>query len=326
MGESFLSIFTGSSQSRYAGFAIMLSVIVVSLVILFGKDNIPLSQKFSFVLLIFLISLPAILMTLFQLTCLVRGTGANNERWWCGVYAWIISIILILYCTLLVFVAITALITGEKVLQDIGDSDMQEFKRNNDTATAIVQEYFSTQEAQANASDYSQGVNMDPTQEGQEWINQQNSVNQDNIPLNNMQYGGGNIQMTDTPVDVPIPPALRNEVMQQMNVSTQSSALTPEIQQILNQIGSQPQVPSPQMAAVLAQNKVSMASAMQQNMAVPQSVSPQMQHVMALNAAVLGSSMEKFKNRPPFPGGNLPAPAVQDKNTFNSLTNLQAYQ
>lgn len=140
--ETFFSIFTGSPQSRFAGLAIIMAVIVVSLVILFGKDNVPFSQKFSFVLLIFLISLPSILLSLFQLTCLVKGTGANNQRWWCGAYAWIISAILIIYCILLVFVAVTALITGEKVLENVYGDDVQEFKRNRDTATLIVQEYF----------------------------------------------------------------------------------------------------------------------------------------------------------------------------------------
>ena len=150
--ETFFSIFTGSPQSRYAGLAIIMAVIVVSLVILFGKDNIPFSQKFSFVLLIFLISLPSILLSLFQLTCLVKGTGSNNQRWWCGTYAWIISAILILYCILLVFVAVTALITGEKVLQNVYGDDVTEFQRNRDTATLIVQEYFTQNPNQAYAS------------------------------------------------------------------------------------------------------------------------------------------------------------------------------
>lgn len=150
--ETFFDIFTGSAQSRYAGLAIIMAVIVVSLVILFGKDNIPFSQKFSFVLLIFLISLPSILLSLFQLTCLVKGTGTNNQRWWCGTYAWIVSAILIIYCILLVFVAVTALITGEKVLEGVYGDDVTEFKRNRDTATLIVEEYFTQNANQSYAS------------------------------------------------------------------------------------------------------------------------------------------------------------------------------
>jgi len=255
MGESFLSIFTGSSQSRYAGLAIFFAVIVVSLVILFGKDSIPFSQKLSFVLLIFLISLPAILMTLFQLTCLVRGAGENNERWWCGVYAWIISIILVLYCILLVFVAITALITGEKVLQDIHDDDKQEFQRNTDTATMIVQEYFATnkhpnhpKEAQAEANDYSKGMNMNPNNETPEWIKNEQGPSQ------------GNIQLVDTPVQKQMYDQL---FMQEMN----------------------------------------------------------------LTGAPHGPGVEQFQQRAhgPFGGQDLQAPAAQDPNSFNALTNLAAY-
>lgn len=165
-GETFFSIFTGAPQSRYAGLAIIMAVIIVSLVILFGKDNIPFSQKFSFVLLIFLISLPSILLSLFQLTCLVRGVGANNQRWWCGAYAWVISIILIIYSILLIFVAVTALITGEKVLEDVHNNDKNEFQRNRDTATMIVEEYFANQmKLYATAGKETEGIKYDENSE-----------------------------------------------------------------------------------------------------------------------------------------------------------------
>jgi uncharacterized membrane protein len=317
MGESFLSIFTGSSQSRYAGFAIMLSVIVVSLVILFGKDSVPLSQKFSFVLLIFLISLPAILMTLFQLTCLVRGTGANNERWWCGVYAWIISIVLILYCTLLVFVAVTALITGEKVLQDISDNDVQEFQRNNDTATAIVQEYFSTkyiQDEQASATNYSQGVVMDPTEESPNFLTQMQ--NQDALQQ---------LQLIDTPAEVPISPELRQHILEQIVAKNGASSLeqhSPEEINKIVQLAAQssmnipPQHMSSQMANILnnSNKQMDMGNKLNQIVLPPTGSqhSPQMNQILAQNGpsqANIYKTVEKFNT---YGNKSLPAPTYEN--------------
>ena len=46
------SIFTGVPQSRYAGLAVLLAIVVVSISILFGKESMPLSQKIGAILLL----------------------------------------------------------------------------------------------------------------------------------------------------------------------------------------------------------------------------------------------------------------------------------
>ena len=101
---SMLQPFIGSPQSRYAGLAILVAVFAVSLAILFGADVMPLSQKFFFILLIFLLSTPGILLSLLQLTCLV--TGAGNNRWWCSAYSWLMSLFVIFYSILVVVIAV----------------------------------------------------------------------------------------------------------------------------------------------------------------------------------------------------------------------------
>ena len=106
---NFASVFVGVPQSRYAALAILLAIIVVSLVILFSKDTIPVGQKLGFVFLVFLVSLPGIALSLFQLTCIVTGAGFKNKRWWCSSYAWIISAMMIFYAILLIFAAVTSL-------------------------------------------------------------------------------------------------------------------------------------------------------------------------------------------------------------------------
>jgi hypothetical protein len=121
-----MDIFVGVPQSKYAGAAILLSLLVVSGAILIGRDALPLSQKFAFILLIFLVSLPGLLMTLFQLTCLVTGSN-NGKSWWCGAYSWFISALLIIYSVLLVTIAVLSLASSGKVLDDITRADMEYF-------------------------------------------------------------------------------------------------------------------------------------------------------------------------------------------------------
>ena len=106
--NDFVSVFVGVPQSRYAALAILLAIVVVALAILFGKDTVPVSQKFGFIFLVFLVSLPGLALSLFQLTCIVTGSGANNKRWWCSIYAWVISAIMIFYAVLLVVAAVTS--------------------------------------------------------------------------------------------------------------------------------------------------------------------------------------------------------------------------
>ena len=104
-----LSPFIGSPQSHYAAMAIITAVAVVSAAILFGADTMPVSQKFFFVILIFLLSIPGILLSLLQLTCLVTGSGVNNKRWWCSLYSWVMSAFIIMYSVVIVIVAIQSL-------------------------------------------------------------------------------------------------------------------------------------------------------------------------------------------------------------------------
>lgn len=101
-----LKPFVGSPQSQYAGLAIIIAISAVSLAILLGADAMPLSQKFFFIVLIFLLSIPGLLLSLLQLTCLVTGAGSDNRRWWCSLYSWIMSAFIIFYSVLVVMITI----------------------------------------------------------------------------------------------------------------------------------------------------------------------------------------------------------------------------
>ncbi len=109
----FLDIFIGSDQSKYAGIAILVTLLMVALSIVLSKEKIPVTNKLVIAVLLFIFSLPGVLFSLFQLTCIVTGAGSKNQRWWCSAYAWFISILVILYCAIIVILVIVALFTDK---------------------------------------------------------------------------------------------------------------------------------------------------------------------------------------------------------------------
>lgn len=149
-----LNLFIGSAPSKYAAIAIFAAIVVVSLTMLLGKEPVPLGQKLAMVLLVFLISLPGILLTLFQMTCIVTGAGFTSKdsplgkRWWCSLYAWIISVLLIVYSVFLIVAAVTTLATGEKVMTEIAIADAEAFENRMKEATQGAVQHFATQKAE----------------------------------------------------------------------------------------------------------------------------------------------------------------------------------
>jgi hypothetical protein len=134
------SIFIGVPQSKYAGIAILVSLIFVAFAMLFGKEQVPIGQKFMFVLIMFIVALPSILFILFQLTCLVTGAGAKNQRWWCAAYAWIGTIFVIMYSVIVVVVGIMSLMNGTNVVNDV--NMVMSFEQMKDMADRQAQEFF----------------------------------------------------------------------------------------------------------------------------------------------------------------------------------------
>lgn len=111
-------IFIGSDQSKYAAMAILISLVAVAFTVLFSKEKIPLGQKLVIVVLMFLLSLPAMLFSLFQITCLVTGTGFRNSKWWCGAYAWFITVLIVIYALVIVVMSVMS-ITGDVEMKKI---------------------------------------------------------------------------------------------------------------------------------------------------------------------------------------------------------------
>jgi hypothetical protein len=144
-----LDIFIGAPQSKYAALAITVALLSVAVAMLVGKDSLPLGQKFIAILLMFFVALPGLLLSLFQLTCLVTGTGYGNKKWWCGAYAWIGTIIAFLYALVIVAIAVISITKGSSVEAELavagaeGFSDMKEAaEAARKMADKAAKEYF----------------------------------------------------------------------------------------------------------------------------------------------------------------------------------------
>lgn len=139
-----LNIFVGVPQSKYAAMAILFALAAISVAILFGRDPVPMGQKFMFIVLMFVLALPGLLLTLFQLTCLVTGSGMKNQRWWCSAFAWIGTILILIYAAVLVVVAVMSIVNGTDITKDI--AAMDSFANNKQAADQVAMEYFQADE------------------------------------------------------------------------------------------------------------------------------------------------------------------------------------
>ena len=132
------NIFMGVPQSKYAGLAIMTALISACVAILLGKESMPLSQKISSVVLLLIVSVPGILYSLFQITCLVSGAGVRNQRWWCSTYAWLITVLIIVYAVLLIAVALLSIFTRKSIHNDLESFYNGSFDATMDYANKFV--------------------------------------------------------------------------------------------------------------------------------------------------------------------------------------------
>jgi len=132
---SFVNAFIGPQQSKYAAVAIIIALVAISLSILLGADKIPIGQKFLFVFIILLMSLPSILYTLFQMSCIVTGASGSRGNWWCGAFAWFLVAVVVIYTFLVVIVAIMSIINKKNMIET------EEFYSNKEMYENAAQEF-----------------------------------------------------------------------------------------------------------------------------------------------------------------------------------------
>jgi len=140
-------VFLGSEQSKYAGIALFITILIICLAILFTSSKIPIEQRIVFVIFILIITLPSILMTLFELTCIVTG-GNYNTRWWCWALAWFLAVMIIFYCVMIIislFLSMTSYdLANERISEDIANNKIDDTADNtnaNNYAKNIMKTY-----------------------------------------------------------------------------------------------------------------------------------------------------------------------------------------
>jgi len=131
-------VFMGVPQSKLAGVTILLTIAIIAIFILAGKEKITFGQKIATVLLLVILALPTILLTLFQLNCVVTGTGKGGRYPWCGWYAWLVAVLIVLYCVMLVVVSLTSFASSQSVLAGVSPAA---------SADAMAREFFANMEA-----------------------------------------------------------------------------------------------------------------------------------------------------------------------------------
>lgn len=138
--------FIGTKQSRFAGMAIFIAIIIVCISILFNNTDISIGQRLSIVLFIILTSIPSILLSLFELTCIV--TGGNSKRFqWCHYFAWFVAAIIIVYCAIIIISVILSMFTYNSAMDKVKDNEVNN-KVSKDDANKIAKTMISSDKSE----------------------------------------------------------------------------------------------------------------------------------------------------------------------------------
>jgi uncharacterized membrane protein len=132
-------VFLGSEQSKYAGIALFITILIICLAILFTSSKIPIEQRLVFVIFILIITIPSILMSLFELTCIVTG-GNYNTRWWCWALAWVLAVMIIFYCIMIIISLFISMTNYDLANERISD-DLEKNKVDNTTDNINANNY-----------------------------------------------------------------------------------------------------------------------------------------------------------------------------------------
>jgi hypothetical protein len=159
-------IFFGSEQSKYAGIALFMTIMILCVIILFSSSKIPIGDRFMFVLFILIISVPSILMSLFELTCIVTG-GNLNTRWWCWLLAWVLAVIIIVYC-IMIIISMLISMSEYDMANDRLDYSMEKNKMGKDEANLyakkiIIDDKISQQKQESKPVVYNTSTEPSPT-------------------------------------------------------------------------------------------------------------------------------------------------------------------
>ena len=138
----------GSPQALYAGYAIVAAIIVIIITIVLTRTDLTVGNRFLFIFLVVLMLIPSVFLTLLQLTCMVTG-GNKDQRWWCWLYAWIVSIFIIIYCIFVIIISFMTLFTYTNAMNKVDIQEKMSVMNPSDSnnyANSLMQEGFANKE------------------------------------------------------------------------------------------------------------------------------------------------------------------------------------
>lgn len=116
--SSWLDYFIGSSQSRYAFFAIFSALVAICMAIIFTNSDISLVNRMIIVVFVLFASIFPVGISLFELTCIVNGGNSKSFNP-CSTYAWVITALIVVYCFFLIIATVISMFTYKKAVTKI---------------------------------------------------------------------------------------------------------------------------------------------------------------------------------------------------------------
>jgi magnesium-transporting ATPase (P-type) len=117
----FYDAFFGSDQSQYTAYAIITAIIAICITILLNATDISINNRLLIVFFVIISLIPSVLLTLFQLTCIVTG-GTEPNKWWCYVFGWILAAFIIIYCIFIIIISLLSLFNYKKTIDNLKET------------------------------------------------------------------------------------------------------------------------------------------------------------------------------------------------------------
>lgn len=120
--SSWLDYFIGSSQSRYAFFAIFSALVAICMAIIFTNSDIAIVNRMIIVVFVLFVSMFPVGISLFELTCMVNGSNSKSKLNPCSTYAWIVTAMIVIYCFFLIIATVISMFTYKKAISKVEQS------------------------------------------------------------------------------------------------------------------------------------------------------------------------------------------------------------
>jgi len=231
------NIFFGTEQSKYAASAIFLTIALLCFFIIFSNSDISIEQRLMFVFFIILSSIPSVFFALFELTCISAGSGNKSVKSnWCGYLAWFITIIIVIYCVLIMISIIMSISNYNTAIGRITDNQNSN-KISSDQANKIAKDIMvSEQSKKVNGSVVNESIpsyvqpvlamsvqskDEQPVKPSAEMVPQQPHYSASNTPFAEAAgYDSSDIYVSIKDNDAYVPPVPKSAPMPQIKITS----------------------------------------------------------------------------------------------------------